>query len=635
MKLVAESFTSNQGEEVLVLLQVLADPQDAKTLEREYATIIKHSLLETEGDAAARLDGTLKELNGLVRGLLLSQAIQDVHAIVAIIDGDGVLHVSHAGRAEAYVVRGGVASQITEYSKGKPSPAFIHISSGELMSRDVVVFSSQRLLRTLTPAQLSQLAGRGDQLLDELVVSLDSEKERAALAVVRTEGGAKSVAAKPVPSASRRRGARRKRGAFSLSFPSVSVEALSGLKDKTVSALGSQKWTEKIADFLSSFLADLKNPKRKRRAHLLLLAATLVLFLVIWVIVNISTSSQHSQTRAELEQLMGEINQEVQTAENRRLTGDVESANAILQRAEDQAKQVMDNESGLFRMEALDLLDRIRAKREEINNVARLSPRVVVNLSAKNPDIVAEGFIGLADGEFIVHDRQDLYRVLLNSIDDSDRLSDEELILHGEYFPRYQTQVYQTTGNSVIEIINGLPTSMKTEDSAGWIAGETFKMYLRYLYLLSPENNQIYKYERLSNRYAAPAEYNVNGDLAGALDMAIDGNIYILKEGGEIVKLFRGEAQPFVMRYAPDDVLKDATKVFKNVDGKLYFLDPVQARVIVATDGGATGESSYVKQYFLEGDQIGELRDLYVDPEETKIYVLDEKRIYVVDLGAA
>lgn len=152
MKLVAESFTSNQGEEVLVLLQIEADSQGAKTLEKEYATIITHSLLETEGDATARLDGTLKELNGLVRGLLLSHAVQDIHAILAIIDKSGTLHVSHAGRAEAYVVRSGVASQITEYSRGKPTPAFIHISSGELMPRDIIVFSSQRLLRTLTPA---------------------------------------------------------------------------------------------------------------------------------------------------------------------------------------------------------------------------------------------------------------------------------------------------------------------------------------------------------------------------------------------------------------------------------------------------------------------------------------------------
>jgi hypothetical protein len=174
---------------------------------------------------------------------------------------------------------------------------------------------------------------------------------------------------------------------------------------------------------------------------------------------------------------------------------------------------------------------------------------------------------------------------------------------------------------------------MKTDDPSGWIIGKDIETYLRYLYVLSPDNNQIYKYERLSNRYTAPSEYNVNGDISGALDMAIDGNVYILKEGGEIVRLFRGEARPFTIRYAPDDVLANSTKLFKVADANFYFLDPVAARVVVATDGGSTGEASYSRQYILEGDQIGTLQDLYVDPDESQLYVLDDKRMYVIDLG--
>ena len=99
-----------------------------------------------------------------------------------------------------------------------------------------------------------------------------------------------------------------------------------------------------------------------------------------------------------------------------------------------------------------------------------------------------------------------------------------------------------------------------------------------------------------------------------------------------MLKLLRGETQPFVIRHAPDGTLKNATKMFKAPDSKFYFLDPVKNRVIVASDGGATGESSYVKQYILEGEQLGTLQDLYVDPEESHLYVLDEKRVYVVDL---
>jgi hypothetical protein len=294
---------------------------------------------------------------------------------------------------------------------------------------------------------------------------------------------------------------------------------------------------------------------------------------------------------------------------------------------------VMDNELGLYRMEALDLLERIRSKREEINNIVRLAPRVVANLAAKTSDVAARGFIGLSDGEFMAYDRQHLYRVLLNSVENPRRLTDEELIVAGISFPRYQTLVFQTTGNALIEIIAGQATVMKTEDPAGWVTGQAMEAYLRYLYILSPENNQIYKYERLSNRYGNPAPYNINGALGNAIDMAIDGNIYVLIANGSIVKLLRGEVKPFVIRHAPEGLLKDTTKIFKVLDGNLYLLDPVGARIIVISDGGATGESSYLKQFVLEGNQIGKLADLYVDPDEARVYVIDEKRIYAVDLG--
>jgi sporulation protein YlmC with PRC-barrel domain len=41
-----------------------------------------------------------------------------------------------------------------------------------------------------------------------------------------------------------------------------------------------------------------------------------------------------------------------------------------------------------------------------------------------------------------------------------------------------------------------------------------------------------------------------------------------------------------------------------------------------------------VKQYVIEGEQVGTLQDIYVDEEETQLYVMDEKRIYAIDLTA-
>ena len=630
--LVALSFVSSLKEQVCLLLEIEADTSEAKTTEKECITIVEHALLETEGGAAERLDGTLKELNGFLKGLILSKAIEGIHAIVAIVDRDLTLHVSHAGSAEAYIVRAGAASQITEYTRGKPVPAFVHIASGRLEARDTMIFSTQRLLRAVTPAQLAQHAQRGDQLLDELVNTLEAEQEHAALAVLHASGGQMKMSDAPARPAGRALASRRDRHARSWGMPSVVAKL--GERGRAFLSLGffRQSW-EKIGDWSTGFFADLRNPKRKRRAHLLIVAGALAVFILLWVVVNLSTSTERGKTKAELTQLMEQIDQEIRTSENRQLSGDIDGANLVLDRAQEEAQQVMNNESGLYRREALDLLDRIRTKKEEINHIVRLSPRLVVNASAKSADISLLGMVGLTDGEFALYDKQNLYRVLLNAIDDPQKITTQEAIADAAGFARYQTIVFQTATNGIIETIGGQPTTMKTEDPAGWISGKDVKTYLRFLYILSPENNQIYKYERLSNRYGAPTEYNVNGKLEGALDMAIDGPVFVIKRGGEVVKLFRGETQPFVIRHAPEqNILSTATKVFKAAGSNLYFLDPTGARVVVVTDGGTTGESSYKTQYVLEGDQIGTLQDLFVDADEGHLYVMDEKRLYVVDL---
>ncbi|MDD5739248.1 MAG: hypothetical protein PHO20_00580 [Candidatus Peribacteraceae bacterium] len=631
VSLVALSFVSSQKEQVCLLLEIEADSSEAKTTEKECITIVEHALLETEGGAAERLDGTLKELNGLLKGLILSKAIEGVHAIVTIVDRDLMLHVSHAGSAEAYIIRAGAASQITEYTRGKPVPAFVHIASGRLEARDTVVFSTQRLLRAVTPAQLAQHAQRGDQLLDELVNTLESEREYAALGVLHASGGQMKIGEAPTRPAGRALASRHDRRGKN--WGGMAVVAKIGERGRAFLSLGifRQFW-EKMSDWAAGFFADLKNPKRKRRAHLLIVAGALAVFILLWVMVNLSTSTERGKTKAELTQLMEQIDQEVRTAENRQLSGDIDGANLVLDRAQEEAQQVMNNESGLYRREALDLLDRIRTKKEEINHIVRLSPRPGPNVTSKDSSAVLEGIVGTSSIEAL-YDKANLYRLLNTIIEDPLQISNQGIITDAVALERYQTVVFQLADNSIVETIGGQPTTMKTEDPAGWISGKDLKTYLRFLYVLSPENNQIYKYERLSNRYGAPTEYNVNGKLEGAIDMTIDQAIYVLKRGGEIVKLFRGEVQPFTILHSPEqNILSTVTKVFKLTGGDFYFLDPTGSRVIVVADGGSAGEASYKMQYVLEGDQVGTLKDFFVDADETRLYVIDEKRLHEVDL---
>jgi len=654
--LVARTFSGGNKEQACLLIQARARGRDGDMLEEECMHIVKHALLGTEGEAWARLDGTLKELNGLFKGFLLGGTVSDVHAVVALLDKTGALHVSHAGRGEAWLLRRGSASQITEVSRGKALPSFIHISSGQVEPGDTVIFATQRLMRAVTATQLGQLSQKGDLLLTELIRSMQAEEESSSLATVQVDGGAVSTVyeeddeeeEKPrrrSASASRRSAKR----AGSLPSWQVWLERLTGLlkplqpllsrlhisgASRLKRATGSFSWRD-IPEFFSNFLSDLKDPKRRKRAHLLLLASALGAFLLIWMAVKLATDTQRNKTREQLALLIEQTSSELQAAESRHIAGDTESANAILAHAEEAAKQVLADESKLYRTQATDLLNRIHEKRDSINNITKVeNPRVAADLSAKYSAVAAQGLIGIRDGELVAFDRQRTYRIISTIISDPLPISgNEDLLVDGVAFERYQNQVYLTSGEGVIEVTNDNQiAAMKTDDPGGWTSGIDIETYARFLYVLAPSAKQIFKYERLNNRYGSPVPYNENAELTGALDMAIDQSVYILKTGGVILKLLRGQTQSFVVRRAPANLLTTATKLFKVVESNFYILDPQENRVIVLSDGGAGGESSYVRQIVLEGEDIGVLQDLYVDPDETHLYVMDEKKVYVIDL---
>lgn len=644
---------SEKSDRVFLLLQTEGKGHGTENLREECVSVLTHAVLEGEGSGYERLESALKELNGLLKGFLLSDAVRDVHAVVGLLEVDGNMHLSHVGRAEAYVIRDGTAIQVTEYYRGKPPSAFMHIVSGPVQSKDHFIIATQRLLRSLTPAQLTQIVHQHESNAVETIISrLTSEKEIACVVHIAIPSDVEPVEEfAPARKTAGRTAGRSRTREGTKSFAERFRSAASGIRlpslfqgTKARSTGNSlRSIAESAGSRLREFLRDLHHPERKRKAHLLLLAGTAALFLIIWVIAQLSVSGLRSQTKGELQELVKQINADISTAESRQLAGDTDSANMILERAENRAKSVISNESGLFRDEALKLLDTIKTKSEEMHNIVRIvTPRVMASLSGKKSDIVAQGFVGYPNGEFTVFDRQDLYRISLNIVESGERLGSQELILDASAFPRFQSTVFLTTGNSVLELEGGQSAVMKTEDTAGWVTGSDIKTYLRYLYILSPERKQIYKYERLSGKYGPPSEYNVNGDLTGALDMTIVGPIYVLKDlsasGGkagdrEIVKLVRGDKQTFNMRSLPPDGMKNVTKIFKSSPtGKIYLMDPEGKRIIVATNDGDLGDSLYLKQYILDSEQVGKLKDIFVDPDDLHLYVLDEKKLYSIDL---
>ena len=108
-------------------------------------------------------------------------------------------------------------------------------------------------------------------------------------------------------------------------------------------------------------------------------------------------------------------------------------------------------------------------------------------------------------------------------------------------------------------------------------------------------------------------------------------NIRSLNNNGDVYKFYGGTKADFYINNAPFNAFKDPSVIYTNEKlDEVYILDSQDSRILVFLKDAQTGNLEYVSQYMLDG--VGELRDLYVDADSRKLYVLTATQILEVDL---
>jgi len=161
--------------------------------------------------------------------------------------------------------------------------------------------------------------------------------------------------------------------------------------------------------------------------------------------------------------------------------------------------------------------------------------------------------------------------------------------------------------------------------------------YSGNLYLLDPQQNRIIKYLPTVAGYTdPPLDYLVSAtsvDLSGAVDMAIDGNIYVLLADGSILKFLSGIQQAFRI-VDLDTPLKNPVAIAvsgeDDAHGYIYVADAGLARVVQFTKHG-----EFIRQFkAAEGQtQLDQLRGLLVDEAGQRMYLTSGSRLYMAPLS--
>lgn len=262
-----------------------------------------------------------------------------------------------------------------------------------------------------------------------------------------------------------------------------------------------------------------------------------------------------------------------------------------------------------------------------LRKIDRISPNVIVNIKAQFGDADTRGLGGLGS-TLVAFGKED---TRFYTIDPTTKQIDEK---NGDLLPGIEKA--DTPKEKDVMVLFGKDNRMaeyRADTSALQITDVSFPnantslmdlaLYNQRLYTLDPANNQIYRHSKTQTGYdkGTPWIQDASLDIRNASAFAIDGDIYLLKKNGEVLKISKGIREDFSMQ-GLDPVLEDPGDIWTYNDVNfIYILEAKNKRVIRLTK-----EGKLVRQY--TADVWKAPTGMLVDEAEKTIYVLDDDIVY-------
>ncbi|MFH1012328.1 MAG: hypothetical protein V1760_01130, partial [Candidatus Peregrinibacteria bacterium] len=434
-------------EQVWLAVEIEGDTKYARsTVQNIIETIEDVFFRKSESTSYERFEETLKEINLIIKNLREKRgpkAVGEISAILAVFN-ESELHLTQSKNAEAYLVRRGKLSMISEGLADKSKDLFANIASGELKADDKVILATSRLLRLATQSQIVQILSEGVaeavDALRELVMSENELSMGVTCVHIKLPQGA------PI--------GLRKSNRYSF------LEPIKQGMAKTYAFL-----REKIGKKLPARQASPAGMPKLNLNRKGILAALMGVVLVLIISVSLLVDSRRSEElRSEYRQRVEAMNQDLQVANTKGYSGEKETANAILDNVEREARDILG--ANYFRDEVLILLEKVQTTRDSINNTVRLKePKAYVDLSEKNKDVKALGLVSM-DDNFFAYEYDTLYEIILDQVLEPKVIDETEVVIASAAMEDQGIIVFLTQSGRVMEYQNGQFSFANTSDDS-------------------------------------------------------------------------------------------------------------------------------------------------------------------------
>ncbi|MCK5461189.1 hypothetical protein KAI58_04355 [Candidatus Gracilibacteria bacterium] len=636
-----------EGQELYFLAKFSEGTSDPQSIaEAIFGTVVDHFESSSVTDPYDKFEDALKATNETAKKLK-NKIPKTPEMILGFFDFHH-LYLSQSGSSEAYMIRGENVSQISELPE-ESDDLFLNILSGQVSINDIVIFSSHRILRTITANQLSEMFSQKgySEAVSIFRHKLSSSSEEDTLVTIVGIGKKEEA-----PLAGFLSKVMSKKDDVLDSTETVSTKEIipetpieppedeitssslytsKNLQDEEEILSDNSKLKEKIVkeepipqktQNTSFFLEKLK--KIRFNKNIILIIGTIVSCLLLFLFVS---SRSGSEEEAALRNTLSLSREALDQASVFILQGETELAKEQLATAEKSAQAVFNSKLERFRNDAKFVLADIDNKKLQVENAKEVTPNLVADLGVKNNDLEAVGLLSLRGNSF-VFDLKNIYKTIRNIVEKGLPILDKETIIAGVAREDQSTLIILSDNPRIIEYREGILTPMRTTDET-WKRGIDIKNYGRYAYILDPVENQIWKYERKRDTYGAAIAYNQGADLSRAVSFTIDGSIYIISDEGILQKIFRGQKQDYEFRDLPSIPFRGKNlKVYTTQElDFLYVLDPDNERVLIFVKGDLF--ATYKKQILFG---LPDARDFTIDNSGQKVNIVTKDKIYEFSL---
>ncbi len=265
-----------------------------------------------------------------------------------------------------------------------------------------------------------------------------------------------------------------------------------------------------------------------------------------------------------------------------------------------------------------DLQKTVGDWRNKILGIEKVVPQLVAELDFGGELSTPAQIQSFTNTNIIASGNQTLFTININNktVDQKIPIAAKVKLMSGQdnkvvFFDEFG-QLWQLNGITPVK----LPLQVTLPDVLGY--------YNDNLYTVSRDKNTITKYKIIDQTVSAGQSWvkDLQGEtLSDTTSLTIDGNLFLSKRNGQIIKLFSGTKKDFNMT-AIEPVATQATRLITTANyTSLYLLEAGSKRVIMLTKDGQIAKQ-------LNFDSLPTTDDLAISPDEKTGFILSGNKVY-------